>query len=237
MKKLLAFRHVDFENLGTFETFFSNAGFSIQYVDTATAKLSGIDPAAPDILVVLGGPMGVYETAEYPFLQEELHLIKTRIDKGLPTLGICLGAQLIAAAMGARVYPGGVKEIGWASVTITPDGQRSPLAALQQTQGIAPSVLHWHGDTFDLPAGATLLASTETYRHQAFSVDNHVLALQFHLEVQVHDIGAWVDGNAAELASAGIEPAGLLAAENAVTRQTACAVMAAWLAQTGSANK
>jgi GMP synthase (glutamine-hydrolysing) len=237
MKKLLAFRHVDFENLGTFEAFFSNAGFSIQYVDTATAKLSDIDPVAPDILVVLGGPMGVYETAEYPFLQEELLLIKTRIDKGLPTLGICLGAQLIAAAMGARVYPGGVKEIGWAPVTITPDGQRSPLAALQQTQGIAPSVLHWHGDTFDLPAGATLLASTETYRHQAFSVDSHVLALQFHLEVQVQDIGAWVDGNATELASAGIEPAGLLAAKNAVTQQTACDVMAAWLAQTGNANK
>jgi GMP synthase (glutamine-hydrolysing) len=231
MKKLLAFRHVDFENLGTFASFFENAGFSIRYIDTPTAKLSDIDPADPDILVVLGGPMGVYETADYPFLQEELRLIKERIAKRLPTLGICLGAQLIAAAMDARVYPGGVKEIGWAPVTITPDGQSSPLAALQPAQGTAPSVLHWHGDTFDLPTAATLLASTASYRHQAFSVDSHVLALQFHLEVQVQDIGAWVDGNTAELASAGIEPAGLLAAENAVTQGTAGDVMAAWLAQ------
>jgi GMP synthase (glutamine-hydrolysing) len=236
MKKLLAFRHVDFENLGTFESFFTNAGFSIDYIDTPTAKLSGIDPAGPDMLVVLGGPMGVYETADYPFLQEELRLIKERIAKRLPTFGICLGAQLIAAAMGARVYSGGTKEIGWAPVTLTPDGQRSPLAALHQTQGTAPSVLHWHGDTFELPAGATLLASTDTYRHQAFSVDSHVLALQFHLEVQVQDIGAWVDGNAAELAAAGIEPAGLLAARNAVTQQTACDVMAAWLTQTETIN-
>jgi GMP synthase (glutamine-hydrolysing) len=232
MQELLAFRHVDFENLGTFETFFSKAGFSIRYIDTATAILSDVDPAKPAMLVVLGGPMGVYETAAYPYLLEEMRIIKERIGKGLPTLGICLGAQLIAAALDARVYPGKVKEIGWAPVTITPEGLDSPLAALGigAVEGAAPSVLHWHGDTFDLPAGATRLASTTAYANQAFSIDRHVLALQFHLEVQPSAIGTWVDGNAAELRAAGIEPAPLLQADNAITQQAACDVMAAWLA-------
>jgi GMP synthase (glutamine-hydrolysing) len=228
MKKLLAFRHVAFEDLGTFAGFFSQAGYAIRYIDTATADLSEIDPAEPDILVVLGGPMGVYETAEYPYLQEEMRIIKARIAKGLPTLGICLGSQLIAAAMGARVYPGKVKEIGWAPVTVTAEGGLGLLAPLAATQGTAPAVLHWHGDTFDLPAGATLLASTEAYVNQAFSVDRHVLALQFHLEVQPGDIGAWVDGNAGELASAGIATAPLLSGENAVTSEAAWGVMKAW---------
>jgi GMP synthase (glutamine-hydrolysing) len=236
MKKLLALRHVEFENLGTFETFFSEAGFSIQYIDTPTANLrtlTDIDPAGPDLLVVLGGPMGVYETTEHPDLQEEMRIIKKRIGKGLPTLGICLGAQLIAGALEARVYPGTVKEIGWAPVTITPEGQDSPLAALGigAVEGTAPSVLHWHGDTFDLPAGAIRLASTTAYANQAFSIDRHVLALQFHLEVQPSEIGTWIDGNAAELTAAGIASEPLRQADNAITQQAACDVMAAWLAQ------
>jgi GMP synthase (glutamine-hydrolysing) len=233
MKKLLAFRHVAFEDLGTFEDFFSEAGYAIQYVDTANAELSDINPAEPDILVVLGGPMGVYETAEYPYLQQEMRIIKERIGKGLPTLGICLGAQLIAAAMGARVYPGKVKEIGWAPVAVTAEGQLGLLAALAENQGTVPSVLHWHGDTFDLPAGATLLASTEAYINQAFSVGRHVLALQFHLEVQPGDIGPWVDGNVDELAAAGIAAEPLVQGKNAVTREMAWGVMKAWVGRTG----
>src|SRR5450830_1810986 len=96
MQKLLAFRHVSFEDLGTFATVFSEAGFAIEYVDTASAQLGDIDPLAPDVLMVLGGPMGVYETEAYPYLRDEIRIIAQRIASGLPTVGICLGAQLIA---------------------------------------------------------------------------------------------------------------------------------------------
>lgn len=236
MKKLLALRHVDFENLGSFESWFSKAGYVIEYVDTPGAKpkaLHGIDAVKPDLLVVLGGPMGVYETAQHPYLAEEMRMIKERVAKRLPTLGICLGAQLIAAALGARVYPGKVKEIGWAPVVLTAEGQDSPLALLGigAVEGTAPAVLHWHGDTFDLPHGAVRLASTVAYTNQAFAIGKHVLALQFHLEVQPNDIGAWVAGNKAELAAAGIAPEPLLKGENAITPHAACDVMKAWLKQ------
>ena len=236
MKKLLALRHVDFENLGTFESWFAKAGYTIEYVDTPSAKpktLHGIDALKPDLLVVLGGPMGVYETAEHPYLLEEMRIIKERVAKRLPTLGICLGAQLIAGALDARVYPGKVKEIGWAPVVITPEGQNSPLAQLGvgAVEGTAPAVLHWHGDTFDLPHGAVRLASTVAYPNQAFSIGKHVLALQFHLEVQPDAIAPWISGNRAELAAAGIAPEPLLKGEHAITQHAACNVMKAWLAQ------
>ncbi|RXZ36806.1 glutamine amidotransferase [Oxalobacteraceae bacterium CAVE-383] len=235
MKKLLALRHIEFEDLGTFEACFSDAGYAIQYIDTPSAKpaaLSDIDPKRADLLVVLGGPMGVYETEAYPYLLDEIGIIKKRIAKRLPTLGICLGAQLIAAALGARVFPGTAKEIGWAPVIVTPEGQRSPLSVLGvgAVEGKAPAVLHWHGDTFDLPAGAIRLASTTDYANQAFSLEKHVLALQFHLEMQPAAVGAWTRGHAAELAAAGIEPGPLLRGDNAITPKQACEIMTAWLA-------
>lgn len=236
MKKLLALRHVDFENLGTFEPYFAKAGYAIEYVDTPNAKpkaLQGIDALKPDLLVVLGGPMGVYETAEHPYLAEEMRIIRERAAKRLPTLGICLGAQLIAAALDARVYPGKVKEIGWAPVVLTAEGQDSPLALLGigAVEGTAPAVLHWHGDTFDLPHGAVRLASTVAYPNQAFAVGRHVLALQFHLEVQPEAVAIWIAGNTAELTAAGIESEPLLKAEHAITPDAACSVMKAWLKQ------
>ncbi|XUJ33596.1 glutamine amidotransferase-related protein [Bradyrhizobium japonicum] len=108
---------------------------------------------------MLGGPIGVYETERYPFLTREIDLLERRLAQGLPTLGICLGAQLMAKALGARIYAGGVKEIGWGSVTLTDAGQASSLKPLAES---AP-VLHWHGDTFDLPDNAARLASNENY--------------------------------------------------------------------------
>jgi len=154
------------------------------------------------LLVVLGGPIGVYETEAYPWLEAEIAVIRERLGTRRPMIGACLGAQLIAAASGARVYPG-TREIGWGPVTPTEAGLRSPLAALADADW---QVLHWHGDTFDLPAGAELLASTAGTPHQAYAIGQHVLALQFHPEVLPGDIETWLIGHTVELAKAGIDP-------------------------------
>jgi GMP synthase (glutamine-hydrolysing) len=157
-----------------------------------------------DLAVILGGPIGVYETERYPFLKAELQALAKRLAAGRPTLGICLGAQLIAAALGARVYPGGKKEIGWSGIRLIGAGERSCLAALA-----SQPVLHWHGDTFDLPQGAQLLASSAVYENQAFSLGNNVLALQFHAEADSRRIEQWLVGHTCELSAAGIDIAAL----------------------------
>lgn len=200
-RKAVAIRHVPFETLGTFEAALAHAGYTLTYADVAHGDLATLDGLAPDLLVVLGGPIGVYETEAYPFLTTELALIKTRLHAGLPTLGICLGAQLIATALGARVAPTGTKEIGFAPLTLPPAGTDSPLRHLSDVP-----VLHWHGDGFDLPIGATLLATTPV-SNQAFAIGPNILGLQFHPEADTaHELEAWLIGHACELAGAGIDP-------------------------------
>lgn len=196
-----AIRHIHFETLGTFEEVLEQAGYNLTYVDVGTQDLNRFDPLEPDLLVVLGGPIGVYETDTYPFIKREIALIRSRLDAGLPLLGICLGAQLIAAALGAAVAPTGTKEIGFAPVELTKAGQLGPLRHLANV-----SVLHWHGDSFELPEGAELLATT-TIANQAFSIGANVLGVQFHPEADTgNDLEAWLIGHAAELAGAGIDP-------------------------------
>lgn len=151
------------------------------------------------LLIILGGPIGIYETADYPFLQQEIDLLKVRLKKNLPTIGICLGAQLIAHALGAKVYAGHAKEIGWSTLSLA-DVADHPLAALASTP-----VLHWHGDTFDLPAQAELLASSDLYPNQAFRVGPHILALQFHAEVAADSLEKWLIGHTCELRQAQID--------------------------------
>jgi len=208
MKAALVITHVSFEDLGSLDGVLRQAGLHIDYRDATTTSLDSLDPHAPDLLVVLGGPIGVYEQASYPFLTAEITLLRERLARQQPTLGICLGAQLMAAALGAKVYPGpSGKEIGWMPV-FAPDGAAAdnPLQPLFQP-GL--QVLHWHGDTFDLPAGARLLASSALYRHQAFAVGQHALALQFHPEAQVQSLRRWYVGHACELAQAGINVSAL----------------------------
>ena len=225
----LALRHVYFETLGTFELELEKAGYTLHYVDVADGEIGAINPLEPDLLVVLGGPVGVYETQAYPLLATELDLIKRRLDARVPTLGICLGAQLIAAALGAKVIPTGVKEIGFAPIELTAAGAAGPLRHLRG----AP-VLHWHGDAFGFPKGAELLATT-AIANQAFSVGTGVLGLQFHPEADTsRDLEAWLIGHAAELAGAGIDPRQIRSDAREygpALREAGRAAFAEWLSQ------
>ncbi len=200
MKKALALTHVSFEHLGNLELVLKSRGYHIQYMHAPTADFELFNPLDADLLIVLGGPISVYEQDLYPFLHSELSFIKKRLLANLPTIGICLGAQFIAQAFGARVYSGGKKEIGWSTLTLPNNDMNSPMKWLENTP-----VLHWHGDTFDLPMQATLLASTDIYPNQAFKVGNSILGLQFHIELLPNEIENWLVGHACELSKANID--------------------------------
>jgi len=200
-KTLLAVRHVAFEDLGGFEAPLKDAGYAICYADMGVDKVA--DFGDPDMLVVLGGPIGVYEDDLYPWLKDEIAYIAARLAAQKPVLGICLGAQLMARALGARVYRGPTKEIGWKKLTLA-EGLLAPLAD--------QPMLHWHGDTFDLPDGAILLASTDICRNQAYALGRHGLAFQFHPEAQVQGFERWLIGHGCEIAAMpGVTVAGLRA--------------------------
>jgi GMP synthase (glutamine-hydrolysing) len=205
--KCLAVRHLAFENLGSFDAVLAERGFDIAYLDAGVQPTDAATLLEPDLLVVLGGPIGVNDVAVYPWLQAEIDAVRERVLNQRPTLGVGLGAQIIATALGARVYPGKAKEIGWAPVTLSPAGQGSPLRHLAGSP-----TLHWHGDTFDIPEGARLLASTELTPHQAFDWGDQVLALQFHPEFRASDIEAWLVGHTMELSLAKVDIPALRAA-------------------------
>lgn len=233
MKTALIVRHVAFEDLGTLEPVLVDSGYNLDFREAGWHDLSGIDPLAPDILIVLGGPIGVYDQNAYPFLRDEIALLEHRLRQNLPTLGICLGAQLMAAALGASVYPGANgKEIGWSPLHPGTDANSYPC--LQPLFGDGVEVLHWHGDTFDLPAGTTHLAATPRYPHQAFACGTTALALQFHPEVTAQGLERWYIGHAAELgAIPSADIAGLRAAserKGPVLERAACRFWAQWLA-------
>lgn len=221
--------HVGFEGLGLLAPLLAERGVAVSAVDAPRGGLAGLDPLAPDLVVVLGGPVGAYEAEAYPFLAQEVALLEARLAADRPTLGICLGAQLMARALGARVYPTGSREIGWAPVALSAAGRGSCLAPLG-APGV--EVLHWHGDSFEMPDGAVHLASSAGCANQAFRWGRNGLALQFHVETGAAELESWFVGHAVELAAAGI-PAARLRAESA-RAAPACAragraAMAAWL--------
>lgn len=195
MKKALIIRHVAFEDLGYFAPLLEQAGYHLQYGDATSFDFAGGDACTVDLLIILGGPIGVYDGREYPFLNAETAYLKQRLAADKAILGICLGCQLIAHALGAKVYPSGHVEIGWKPVQLTPAGNAGCLRALADK-----AVLHWHGDTFDLPAGAELLASSDLCKHQAFSMGNS-LALQFHPEITAAGMERWFVGHTHEIHS------------------------------------
>ncbi len=197
----LAIRHVPFEDLGLLGPLLEGRGYRCSYLDAGVDPLTPDAVLEPDVLVVLGGAVGVYDTGTYPFLDAERNAIAARLRAGLPVLGVCLGAQLIADALGAEVRSTGRKEIGYAPVSLTAEGRSSVLAPLESVP-----VLHWHGDEFAIPAGAARLAETPGFPNQAFSLGSQVLGLQFHLEADHTRIEQWLVGHAHELATAGVDP-------------------------------
>ncbi|MCG3170862.1 MAG: hypothetical protein CALGDGBN_02433 [Pseudomonadales bacterium] len=219
-------QHVAFEDLGGFAPVLAARGIEPRLLQAGVDALR--EPVlGADLAVVLGGPIGVYENDRYPFLDAEIDALRERLQRGGATLGICLGAQLIAHALGGRVYPGGTREIGWSTLDLSAAGERSCLAALA-----GQPVLHWHGDTFDLPPGATGLASSALYPNQAFAVGERVLALQFHAEADARRIEQWLIGHCCELAHAGVDLAALRAASSthgAGLRAAGARLFARWL--------
>lgn len=187
---VLVIRHIPSEGLGLLEKIFEERRVSFQYLNAFETPFPSVDFAKISALVVLGGPMGVYEADRYPFLSKEIELLREAIRRKTPTLGICLGSQLLAAAGGAKVYRGSRKEIGWFPIQINEKGTEDPLLRHCDPESM---VFHWHGDTFDLPKGAVPLASSERYRHQAFRIEERAWGFQFHLEMTEPMIRDWVE--------------------------------------------
>jgi len=200
-KRACAIRHVAFEDAGSFAAVLASHGYHLDYHEAGLDDFAGL-AAAPDLLIVLGGPIAAYDEDLYPIIAHEVAAIERQISADKPVLGVCLGAQLIARALGARVYPGPTKEIGWAPLSPSEAGERSCLAPLAKNDW---HVLHWHGDTFDLPPGVVRLASTQGAENQAFSLGPRILGLQFHVEAQAHTLEQWLIGHAAEIAQANVD--------------------------------
>jgi len=206
MKTALAIRHIAFEDLGLLEPLLQARGYSIEYHDAAPDRETPATAREVDLLVVLGGPMDADDFVGYPNLRQEVEALHERHRRDLPTLGICLGAQLMALALGGAVRPMPAKEIGFAPVRLAAKAADSVLAGLDD----ADTVLHWHGDEILLPPGVAPLASTAACATQAFQWSPRGLALQFHLEADPARIGEWTRGHAAELAACGIDGAALV---------------------------
>ena len=225
----LAIRHIAFEDLGVLGSLLTERGYSIRYLDAGIDAIDTTTLSSPDLVVVLGGPIGVYETDRYPFLMHERTAIAARLALGKPTLGICLGAQLIAQGLGAEVRSIGRVEIGYGLLELTDIGRKSVLTGLESTP-----VLHWHGDQFEIPEGASRLAETPGFPNQAFAIGKQILGLQFHLETEYTQIERWLIGHAHELATHQLDPE-ILRREAAKfgprLAQVAGQVFGAWLDQ------
>lgn len=194
-KQAVVIRHLAFEDLGILAPLLADAGYSITYYE------AGVQPfdrqiVDADLLVVLGGPIGVNDVADYPWLAQEMDWIRQRLQQQKRTIGICLGAQLMAAAMGGQVVSGTRMELGWSALTLKGDA----LVALENLP-----VLHWHGDNIVAPQEAEVLASTEYCPVQAFSLGDYALGLQFHLEVQAEQFERWLVGHTGDLRRQGVD--------------------------------
>jgi GMP synthase (glutamine-hydrolysing) len=202
-KKILSIQNISFETLGTLERLIRSDGYLIDKIEAQKEPVpNNVKQYAA--IIILGGPMGVYDNAEY--LIREQGLIRQALRHEVPVLGICLGSQLIAQAIGGKVYKGAKKEIGWSEVTINPAGLSDVFKGVV-TEKI--KVFQWHGDTYDLPPKATIMASSQLYP-QAFRFGS-AIGIQFHLEVNGEMISRWAEEYAKELEFESIKQGNLLA--------------------------
>ena len=189
MMRLHYLQHVIFEGIGYFNTYARNKGFLI-----SGTRIYEKDPfPGPDDfdwLIIMGGPMGVHDERVFPWFIDEKKCIERAIRANKKILGICLGAQLIADVLGAKVYANRTMEIGWFPVTLTGDAHKTGIFRGISDRFIA---FHWHGDTFDMPRGALHIAMSEACANQAFVYDGHVIGLQFHCESTADGIGRLID--------------------------------------------
>jgi GMP synthase (glutamine-hydrolysing) len=189
MRKLLVFQHSAREPLGVLDPMLRRAGFRIRYINFSRQPEIRPDVSRYNGLVILGGPMNVDQQDRYPHLTTEIEAIREALARDIPILGICLGAQLLAAALGANVRPNHVREIGWYRLHPTADAGQDALC--RHLEG-DPHVFQWHAYTFDLPPGAVHLASTPTCPNQAFRYGDRAYGLQFHLEADETLIQRWL---------------------------------------------
>jgi GMP synthase (glutamine-hydrolysing) len=208
--RALVLQHVAVEGPGTLAPYLEAYGWTLTTVALYKGARLPEDAQKYQAVIIMGGPMGVYDEAEYPFLRDEHRFLTRVLAQGVPLLGICLGSQLLAKALGARVYRNPHKEIGWYTVDLTPAGAADPLFA-----GLTSPVpvFQWHGDAFNLPAGATPLASSPLCTHQAFRYGDRVYGLLFHLELTPAVIHSWIAAFHDELVSmqGTIDPARIVA--------------------------
>lgn len=192
------FQHISFEGLANIETWCVEKGHSLSgtkfFENSALPELSDMD-----WLIIMGGPMSVYDEEKFTWLAAEKQFIKKASQAGKTIIGICLGAQLLAEILGAKVYQNDYKEIGWFPVALTSEGQENQLFSNFENDA---TVFHWHGDTFDLPRKAVHLAQSEACKNQAFLYNKKILGLQFHLEMNEQSLKEMLENGASELISA-----------------------------------
>jgi GMP synthase (glutamine-hydrolysing) len=209
-KTALIIRHVPVEGVAGFRPPIEAAGYHVDRIDVSDPAFGSLDLREPDLVIMMGGPMGVYEHDEHPWIKCQLRRLRLRLEADRPTLGVCLGAQMMAAALGGEVYAGPAKEVGFHPIALQPAAEDSPLRHLA---GVP--MLHWHGDTFTLPGHVELLASSALYPHQAFRRGSNLLALQFHAEMG-HDprFETWLEKWPEAIAAAGTDPSALRTAHD-----------------------
>ncbi|KPF53778.1 glutamine amidotransferase [Novosphingobium sp. AAP1] len=197
MKSALIIRHVPYEGVAGYRQPIEDAGYDVDRIDVCDPAFPSLDLCEPDLLIMMGGPMGIYDQIEHPWIRCQMRRLALRLAADRPTLGVCFGAQMIAAALGADVYRGHAREVGFHPVQV--HVADSPL---RHVAGVP--VLHWHGDTFTLPPHAELLASSHVYPHQAFRRGRNLLALQFHAEMgEDPRFDAWLAQSPEDVAAAG----------------------------------
>lgn len=198
MSKVTCFQHIDCEGPGTLQNAFKSKNIKVEIVKTY--KGDAVPQNLGDGLIVLGGPMGVYEEKKFPWMTSELNVIREFLKKGKPILGICLGSQMLAHAAGAQVFRGAIPEVGWYPIQLAPEGHFNSLFL-----GLPPefNVFHWHGDTFTLPSNAVRLAGSHYYPNQIYQIGQNAFGFQCHLEVTEEMVKSWAALYAKELTPQG----------------------------------